>query len=302
MSIFVEKSALCVIAALGTLLAGRRFAELPATSRDAEVVRILQIVRPSIILTTAALLDRLPGTLVRTATIILMNDMPSDVAHATQPPLALLPSPGDEGASESAASREHGALCVLTSGTNSASKIVICPHEALTCATSYMAEDLAPGTGDRVGLFWVYYYMVPSLSLGACIFLIPDAILFNPSALAETVRSRRLTGLYVTPSILSSCLGALPESQLMEDFATLKVIWLTVRSAASNRRDLWCRPLPQPPAPRSRVLPTLLTLLLIPSHPPHRHLSAGRVRHLQAALSPRADLAEGAPSQHLLDQ
>jgi thioester reductase-like protein len=243
-SIFVEKSALCVIAALGTLLAGTGFAELPSTSGDAEVMRILRAVRPSIVLTTAALHDRLPGELITKSTIILMDAMPLGVANATGPSLAVLPLPGEEGAAACTASLNKGAFCVLTSGTSSLSKIVVCPHEALTCATSYMAEDLKEGAGDRVGTFWVYYYMISIIGLGACVFVIPDSQLFNPSALAQTVRDQRLTGLYLTPSILSSCLGALPESQLVVDFATLKVIWLTGEYVTSKTRAHLARSMP----------------------------------------------------------
>lgn len=243
-AVFVEKTALSVLAAYGALLAGKRFADLPSTSFDAEVVRILRIVHPSIILTTSALRARLPTELVAETTIIEIDAMPIGVACATEPPLAFLPKPGEEGAAECAASRDNGAFCVLTSGTTSVSKIVVCPHEALTCATSYMADDLRPGVGDRVGLFWVYYYMVSSMGLGASVFMIPDAQLFNPPALAKTVRDQRLTGLYVTPSILSSCLGALPESQLMEDFAVLKVIWLTGEYVTSKMRSHMARIMP----------------------------------------------------------
>jgi acyl-CoA synthetase (AMP-forming)/AMP-acid ligase II len=144
-ALFVEKSCLCVVASLGALLAGTRFVDLPATSKDAEIVRILRVVKPTIVVTTSSLRERLPEELLGGAAVIAIDD--AVTVGGTAPPIPFLPDA--DGNEEGARATDDGGFCVLTSGTTSVSKIVVCRHEALTCATSYFAEDLRPGDKAR---------------------------------------------------------------------------------------------------------------------------------------------------------
>ena len=50
------------------------------------------------------------------------------------------------------------------------------------------ARLLSPG---QVGLFWVYYYMLSAIGLGAAVHVLPDSTFFNPAALVEEVRVPR---------------------------------------------------------------------------------------------------------------
>ena len=250
-ALFVEKSVVCVLSSLGALMSGTRVATVEASASDAEVTRVLGIVKPATVITSKALRPRLPVSLLCDPTIILIDDMPMGAAGepvndgASKPaPLSFLPAPDEEGASVAKESRDEGALCVLTSGTTSLSKIVILRHDALSCATNYMCEDVERNRGDRVGLFWVYYYMLSAIGLGATVFVLPDTTFFNPTALVSSVRENRLTGLYLTPSILTSCLQVISEAQLATDLATLRVIWLTGERVTSKMRARLNRVLP----------------------------------------------------------
>ena len=131
--------------------------------------------------------------------------------------------------------QDDGAFCVLTSGTTSLAKIVVCRHAALTCASSYFADDLREGETNRVGLFWIYYYMLPAISLGATVFVLPNSVFLDPAALVECARRQKLTGLYVTPSIIDACLQAVTEPTLAKGFAALRILWLTGEQACKFR-------------------------------------------------------------------
>ena len=67
---------------------------------------------------------------------------------------------------------------MLTSGTTSVAKILLCPRAALTGALPMFARALRPG--DRVGLFWLYYYFLCPLSLGATVVVLPDTAFLDP--------------------------------------------------------------------------------------------------------------------------
>ena len=59
--------------------------------------------------------------------------------------------------------------------------------------------------------------------------VLPGQAFFHPAALLATVAEHRLTGLYVTPSILENCLHAFAsdEAGLVSSLASLKVLWTT---------------------------------------------------------------------------
>mmetsp|Transcript_7435 Transcript_7435/g.12576 ORF Transcript_7435/g.12576 Transcript_7435/m.12576 type:complete len:1066 (+) Transcript_7435:114-3311(+) len=246
-AMFVDKSAVCVISALGALLAGAKFVDVPATSKAAEIVRILNVVQPNILLTSSSLRTRLPTNItgIQDANILLIDGMPllAGPSPSLLKPIAFLPDcETAEGATEFHAASGDGAFCVLTSGTTALAKIVVCPHAALTNATVYFKDDDLD-EHDRVGLFWVYYYMFSVIGAGAALFVLPDSVFFNPDALVECVREQQLTGLYVTPSIITSCLEGLEEAKLISHLASLRVLWftgekLTIKMRAKLRRLL----------------------------------------------------------------
>ena len=73
-ALFLDKSVLCVISSLGSLMAGIRFVDVPGSARAEEVVRILRIVQPTFVLTTEALKGRVPTAFLGEPIIILIDD------------------------------------------------------------------------------------------------------------------------------------------------------------------------------------------------------------------------------------
>ena len=146
---------------------GYRFAEVPATSPESEVTRLMATVKPDVVVAAAATAPRVPE------------------AHASS--VVRLDALGDESLTEAAETGEEGAFCVLTSGTTALSKIVVCPHAAVTACAAYMRDD-GVGPGDAVGLFWLAWYMVPPMLAGARVHVLDDKAFVNPRALVDAVR------------------------------------------------------------------------------------------------------------------
>ena len=250
-ALFLEKSSASVLGALGSLMASVLFIDVPATSSESEITRIIRVSQPTVIITTSSLRPRLPEALVADSVrrVILMDDLPRPAELELYSVVALLPGEDDNASASSddadgcqASETDCCAFCVLTSGTTSLSKVVVCGHQALMCASGYFSDDI--GAGDRVGLFWVYYYMLSALCLGATVFMLPDKTFFDPRALIASVHENRLTALYVTPSILGACVQSCSPAQLETELASLRVVWLTGEQVTPKLREQVAQLLP----------------------------------------------------------
>ena len=232
--LFAPKNVTCVAGMMGALLAGYRFADVPAGSAAPEVRRLFSMIQPDVVLAVGSTVSRVPeafqGNVVRLdAAAVSQTDAKSDKGSS----LALVPIDGPR----SFQNREaDGAFCVLTSGTTAAAKLVVCPHAALMGCAGYMAQD-GVGPGDAVGLFWLAWYMLPPMFVGASVFALPDKAFADPRLLLDFVRDEKLTVLYVTPSILKAVLDVEPDPlKLKEEFRTVRVVYCTGERLPSDLR------------------------------------------------------------------
>ena len=222
--LFAPKDVTCVAGMLGALLAGYRFADVPAGSAAPEVRRLFGMIQPDVVLAVGSTVSRVPeafqGKVVRL-----------DAAAVEEGPLVPLDGPGSYTNEE-----RDGAFCVLTSGTTAAAKLVVCPHAALMGCAGYMAQDNI-GPGDAVGLFWLAWYMLPPMMEGASVFALPDKAFADPRLLLDFIRDEKLTVLYVTPSILKAVLDVEPDQKrLSEEFKTVRVVYCTGERLPSDLR------------------------------------------------------------------
>ena len=84
----------------------------------------------------------------------------------------------------------------------------------------YFRRDLVPG--DRVGLFWIYYYFLCPLLIGCTVHILSDANFLDPHALLATIKRVRLNALYVTPSLLESMMRNATTGDFQAAFQTVR--------------------------------------------------------------------------------
>ena len=265
--LYVERSVMCCWAALGALIANAKFVDIAASSKRHDVGRVLGIAQPALVLTTSTLAPLVASLNQKNGQpyeLLVLDQMPQiksvkrggAAASELERLLGKDKSPGSPtnsskssspGGSEGSDDPEEdleveddphhneSSFCVLTSGTTSISKIVVCPEAGLTHAMPYFRRDLVPG--DRVGLFWIYYYFLCPLLIGCTVHILSDANFLDPHALLATIKRVRLNALYVTPSLLESMMRNATTGDFQAAFQTVKVVWLTGESVKRETLD-----------------------------------------------------------------
>ena len=222
--IYMPRNAACCWVAIGALLCKTQFIDVAAWNKPNDLVRILGVVKPDLVVTSRALAPNLPsGTDAALAGVesmqapLIVEDLPTpSEGSAELVPLSMDDPPDDP---------DRTAFSVLTSGTTSVSKIVLCPLAALTDAMPYFKTGL--NDGDKVGLFWIYYYFLCPMLMKCTPVILPDRAFLDPAVFLGCVRRHQLAAIYVTPSVLELCIKTASPDEFRESFATVRVIWLT---------------------------------------------------------------------------
>ncbi len=209
--IFATRSAETALAMGACLAVGVPFLEVPVWYRDDHVEEIINRIEPALALCDAGAAQRLKGR-IPTLCFDDLAAAPAGADTSTEWPSSFEVSPKD---------LAHG---VLTSGTTSVSKIVRIPQSQVFDSLDSFAKYVSPG--DRLGLnMWLTCYVFYPPLLGATSVVVPDAVVMNPRAFAEFVKSERLTQLMVTPSLLEGLIGLGPA--LTEGFGGLHTLWIS---------------------------------------------------------------------------
>ena len=225
--IYMERNAACCVVAIGALMVRTKFVDVAAWNKPNDLVRILGVVKPDLVVTSRALTANLETARaeVDVPPPLVVEDLPSPGGAPPLEPLA--DDPEDDPA--------RSAFSVLTSGSTSVSKIVLCPQAALTDAMPYFREALQPG--DRVGLFWIYYYFLCPLLFGCTTVIIPDRAFLDPKLFLDCVKRQRLAAVYITPSILELCVKNASVEAFADAFASVRCIWLTGEKLRDETRE-----------------------------------------------------------------
>jgi uncharacterized zinc-type alcohol dehydrogenase-like protein len=222
--LFVQASAASVWCAMGSLLCESVFCEIPAWYRDTDLERVLRLNESKVIITSRDLVQFVP-TAYRDL-VVVVEDMEYDVdlSGELHPALTRPDTPDAPGFS------------VLTSGTTGVSKILCCPQSALTDSQSVIGPHMR---GDDVmGSFWVYYYFFIPLLAGRTLSVIPNDFFLKPRELISYVRSQKMTMLYLSPSILESCLLHCTPQEFSEGMQDVHTILLTGERVRRETRML----------------------------------------------------------------
>lgn len=222
--LFVQASAVSVYAAMGSLLVESVFCEIPAWYRGSDLERVLRLNESKAIITSRDLVQFVPDQYKDL--IIVAEDIPTtpDLGGEMHPALARPDTPDAPGFS------------VLTSGTTGVSKILCCPQSALTDSHSVIAPHMR---GDDVmGSFWVYYYLFIPLLSGRTLSIIPNDYFLKPRELIWYIKNQKMSMLYLSPSILESCLLHTSPQEFSECMKDVHTILLTGERVRREMRML----------------------------------------------------------------
>lgn len=223
--LFLRASASSVWCAMGSLLCESVFCEIPGWYRDSDLERVLRINGSKAIIASRDLVPFVPDEFKRLVLIAEDLESDEDVSGNIHPALTRPDTPQAPGFS------------VLTSGTTGVSKILVCPQSALTDSQTVIAPHMR---GDDVmGSFWVYYYFFIPLLAGRTLCIIPNDFFLKPRDLVSYVQKMKMTMLYLSPSILESCLLHCTPQEFSEGMQEVHTILLTGERVRRETRILF---------------------------------------------------------------
>ncbi|MFI2779349.1 amino acid adenylation domain-containing protein [Streptomyces sp. ALB3] len=197
-----------VVALLGVLKAGAAYLPLDPDYPARRLAYMLDDARPSLLLTTPAVRDRLPESQIPCLYAGDLGERAPASVHATVPATPLLPA--------------HPAYVIYTSGSTGRPKGVVVTHRGAGAMARTQSQRLRVAPGSRVlhmasvsfdAAFWE---LCMGLLSGACLEIAErDALLPGPT-LAALVRERGVTHLTLPPAALAVMPpGSLPEGTTM---------------------------------------------------------------------------------------
>jgi amino acid adenylation domain-containing protein len=198
--LFMEASTDLVSGFLGILKAGATYVPLDPANPSQRLAALLDDVRPAVILTQAALAERLPGV---TNCPLLRCDTITESSAAS-------------GSSPRAAGPGNAAYAIFTSGSTGRPKAAVLLHRGLVNVAREQARMFNVGPSDRVlqfaslGFDASVFEMVMALASGATLCLAPREQLLPGPALLALLEREEITIVTLPPSALA----ALPDAAL----------------------------------------------------------------------------------------
>ncbi|MEE8525214.1 MAG: amino acid adenylation domain-containing protein, partial [Thermoanaerobaculia bacterium] len=192
-AILAERSLEMVVAFFGVLKAGGAYVPIDPDDPPPRIALMLEDSRPAVVLVHGAVDDRLPaaaGEILR-----LDEEWPRIAAEAHVRPAC-------------AATSDHLAYVLFTSGSSGRPKGVMISHRAIVNHLLWMTQDLPLHTGDRIMQRTPFSFdasvsdFYPPLAAGACLVVAPAAALQDSAVLAARTAEQRATVLHVVPTLL----------------------------------------------------------------------------------------------------
>ncbi|KAK3622611.1 hypothetical protein LTR56_022076 [Elasticomyces elasticus] len=227
--VLLPRSADYVIACLAALRAGGAFLVLELAYPPELLADVIEDARPSVVVTYRAETGKIKEGI----------------------PLVVL---DDEAVIENGASEEKFetpdesdldklAFVAYTSGTTGKPKGIANPHRApvLSYDLRFGLSDLQPGDRVACNVFFVWEVLRPLLR-GATTVAVPDEVSYDPVALVELLRTKKITETLMTPTLLATILSRHPK--LGERLPELRTLWFNGEVLATDlaRRALKALP------------------------------------------------------------
>ncbi|KAJ3577487.1 hypothetical protein NPX13_g3079 [Xylaria arbuscula] len=232
--ILLGRSADYVISCLAALKAGGAFLVLELAYPPGLLADVLDDARPTVVITHTSYV----GQIKSPVPLIVLDEQNQEK---------------DEGSVTNGASNgledvadddlERLAFVSYSSGTTGRPKGIANPHRAAVRSYDlrFGLSDLKPGDRVACNVFFVWEILRPLLR-GATVVTVPDEMSYDPVALVELLRSKRITETLMTPTLLATVLAR--HSNFGSRLQDLKTLWLNgeVVSTDLARRGLKALP------------------------------------------------------------
>ncbi|KAI5918109.1 non-ribosomal peptide synthetase [Camillea tinctor] len=212
--VLLGRSADYVISCLAALRAGGAFLVLELAYPPRLLADVVEDARPTVVVTHRAHVGKIEGGVP----LIVLDEQAADTNgeapnHASHKPLP----PEDD--------LERLAFVSYSSGTTGRPKGIANPHRAAVRSYDlrFGLSDLKPGDRVACNVFFVWEILRPLLR-GATVVTVPDETSYDPVALVELLRSKRITETLMTPTLLATVLAR--HAQLGNRLKDLRTVWL----------------------------------------------------------------------------
>ena len=225
--LYMPKSVDYIVGCLAALKAGGAFLPLFLDYPESLLGKVLEQTQTKIVLTTQDLSAQLNAP---EATVLEMDNLGDlDDEH---------PLPEVES--------DNLMFVVYTSGTTGEPKGIQLPHRAAlhSYAERRKISSYQPGQRVACNIFFVWEAFRPLLR-GAAIHVISDDIIYDPRLLSDFLRTRQITEVLFTPSLMETMLNHLPARAWKEKLSCLQVIWLNGEVVTEKLRSKALAHLPE---------------------------------------------------------
>ncbi|RDD46798.1 Linear gramicidin synthase subunit D [Trichoplax sp. H2] len=230
--IYMDKCLEYVIAYIAILKAGGAYLPLDVSYPPALLKMVLEDAEPVAVITTQSWASLLPSELE----IIVLDDGWQNILEQENT------ARGD--VEQIKNSLDDLAYVVYSSGTTGKPKGICCPHRGAVFSYTkrflfYPFED-----NDRVAcnVFFVWELLRPLLK-GITLYIIPNAIIYDPVLLSQFIYKHRITRILFTPSLLEAMLDC-SGIDFKKTLSSLRIIMLCGEVVATALRNRCVRVLP----------------------------------------------------------
>lgn len=227
--VLLGRSADYVVACLAALRAGGAFLVLELAYPAQLLDDVIEDANPAVIITYRAKVGSIkPGT----PSIVLDEEETEMNGHAK---MSALP-PADQ-------DLERLAFVAYSSGTTGRPKGIANPHRAaiLSYDRRFAVCDVQPGDRVACNVFFIWEILRP-LFRGATVVTVPDEISYDPVALVDLLRSKKISETLMTPTLLTAVLTRFKD--LGAQLPKLRTLWLNGEVVTTDlaRRALQAMP------------------------------------------------------------
>ncbi|RWA13995.1 hypothetical protein EKO27_g1160 [Xylaria grammica] len=232
--ILMGRSADYVISCLAALRAGGAFLVLELAYPPGLLADVLEDARPTVVITHTAYV----GQIKSQVPLIVLDEQESAHDEGSLPSGSgngLPVAPDDD--------LERLAFVSYSSGTTGRPKGIANPHRAAVRSYDlrFALSDLKPGDRVACNVFFVWEILRPLLR-GATVVTVPDEKSYDPVALVELLRSKRITETLMTPTLLATVLAR--HSNFGSRLKDLRTLWLNGEVVTTDLARRGLRALP----------------------------------------------------------